>query len=82
MLYKLKDKVGLKELGNFGYEIYDIGLNEPHWIYEKQIKPYISICIDVNTRMITKNNDDESGILEREDIQDLIKSSLVEEVGD
>lgn len=82
MIYKLKDKVGIKELQKFGYDIYDIGLNEPHWIYEKHIKPYISICIDVDTRAITKNNDDECGILEKKDIRDLIKADLVEKVGE
>ena len=81
-MLKIKDNVDLKELEKFGFELNDIGLNEPYYIYEKYIKPYISICISEETRVITKYNDDNIGRIKNEDIEDLIKADLVEKVGD
>lgn len=80
-MLKIKDNVELKELEKFGYEEYDIGLNEPYIIYRKYLKPYISIDILVDG-VITKNNDDNPGIIKNEEIQDLIKADLVEKVED
>lgn len=74
---KIKDEIDLKELEKFGFELYDIGLNEPYYVYEKYIKPYISIHI-YEDRTISKNNDDANGILKDEDIYDLIKADMVE----
>lgn len=62
---------------NFGFELDDIGLNEPYLVYKKYIKPYISIDIGLNNRKICKNNDENSGMIKEEDIYDLIKADMI-----
>lgn len=36
-MLKIKDGVDLKELEKFGFELFDIGLNEPYEVYKKYI---------------------------------------------
>lgn len=79
-MLKIKDNVDLKELERFGFKIDDIGLNEPYLIYRKYIRAYVTIEIDIDSRTMSKNIDDEGGIIEEKDIDDLIQAGLVEKV--
>ncbi len=79
-MLKIKDDIDLKELEKFGYEVDDVGLNVAYLIYRKYIKAYVSIDIDTNNRVISKNVDDEYKEIQEEDIQDLIQAGLVEKV--
>lgn len=81
-MLKIKDNVDLKELEKFGFELYDIGLNEPYEVYKKYIKDYISIDIYEDRKICFDNDEYITQSIKEEYIHDLIQSDLVEKVDD
>lgn len=81
-MLKIKDNVDLKELENFGFELYDIGLNEPYEVYKKYIKNYTSIDIYNDGKIYFDNDENITQKIKEEYIYDLIQAGLVEKVGD
>lgn len=79
-MLKIKDDVDLKELEKFGFELFDIGLNEPYEVYKKYIKNYISIDIYNDRKIYFDNDENITENIKEEYIYDLIKADLVEKV--
>lgn len=92
-MLKIKDNVDLKELEKFGYELEEDWWNRPkkievgvgiigYEIYNKNVAPFTSIEIEVETRLIMQRYEDILEDVEEKYIKDLIQAGLVEKVED
>lgn len=92
-MLKIRDEVDLKELEKFGYELEEDWWNRPkkievgvgiigYEIYNKNVAPFTSIEIEVETRLIMQRYEDILEDVEEKYIKDLIQAGLVNKVED